>query len=114
MEIETPADMANTTLGANDLLSVHVTMDPIRCVSGKRGGREDSVCEESANKCEKTHVDTNAITRAGVTEDFDSLLRFYYGAVELIPGWQTPCDTGVDRQSLSIPQNVEMALLCEQ
>jgi len=66
MEIETPADMANTTLG-------------------KRGGREDSVCEESANKCEKTHVDTNAITRAGVTEDFDSLLRFYYGKAYPFP-----------------------------
>jgi DNA primase small subunit len=34
---------------------------------------------ETLAAAKKSHVDTNAITRKGVEDDFDSLLKFYYG-----------------------------------
>merc|ERR1711871_30176 len=37
--------------------------------------------EEAAGSVKKVHVDTNAVTRKGVEDDFESLLRFYYAKV---------------------------------
>lgn len=59
-------------------------VDTANATLGKRGDREfnKEVCEEAPSK---KYVDTNAVTRAGVTEDFDSLLRFYYGKAYPFP-----------------------------
>ena len=61
----------------------------------------------------KVHVDTNAVTRKGVEDDFESLLRFYYGMPESLtfgcshtstaPDCSFPCS-----KMLSIQQDVEM------
>jgi len=41
----------------------------------------DEEVEEAPAKKGANHVDTNAVTRAGIVDDFDGLLRFYYGKV---------------------------------
>lgn len=46
---------------------------------GKRTIREDEPLNETPAKKGGNHVDTNAVTRAGIVDDFDGLLKFYYG-----------------------------------
>ena len=69
MEIDDSA-----VLGASRLRFVNQMLTFLR-VAGKHGRDE-----EAAGSVKKVHVDTNAVTRKGVEDDFESLLRFYYGA----------------------------------
>ena len=59
-----------------ELRMTHLDVCTIFCVRFTGKHARDN---EDGTALKKMHVDTNAVTRKGVEDDFDSLLRFYYG-----------------------------------
>jgi len=75
-------------------------------VVGKHGREEELV-----GAAKKVHVDTNAVTRKGVEDDFESLLRFYYGAkirIPILAPKLSICDCCPRSQGLPLRKDVEM------